>query len=184
MTTTVSASAVVPVELPRLAKLLTEDPMALLPPPPAGGAPGTFKAVVELPGGTSIAQAVAARVGPAEVSDGRCTVTLAWTPLGHRGLLPSFEGTVEVVAGVDPAREACALHLVGTYEPPLRRAGAMADHAVGPRIAGPTLRALARSFARRLTDRCLREDYRAPWRPPAYPEPLRDALHVGGDHGH
>lgn len=183
MTTTVSASADVPVSFVGVARLVADDPQALLPPPPAGRPVGTFETVVELPGGTSVRQLVAAVIGDPEVTEESCVMSLEWVPTGHQQLLPAFQGTVEVVAGEDRSQSASTLRVSGDYQPPLRRAGAVADLALARRIAAPTLQALARSLARQLTERFVLGHQLGPWHPPAHPEPLRDAPTQGGHGG-
>lgn len=79
----------------------------------------------------------------------RARLPLSWTASSRAALFPAVDGHLEVAAlSLDPPRT--QVTLTGTYEPPLGAVGAMADDAVGHRLAEATAKHFVEDVVRRL----------------------------------
>jgi len=81
---------------------------------------------------------------------GRVVIPMRWVATGRGGdLFPALDGNLELVARPDGDTD---LHLVGSYEPPLGRAGEVLDQLVMRRVARHTLDSFVRRIAEAIGD--------------------------------
>jgi hypothetical protein len=101
---------------------------------------------VDLRRGPAVRQDVAVQLGGANTTGDRTSWPLSWEPVGHARTLPAFSGTLEV----RDTGDATALHVSGSYRPPLGLVGIIVDSAIGHRVAEASIEHFASSVARRL----------------------------------
>jgi len=81
---------------------------------------------------------------------GRVVIPMRWVATGRGGdLFPALDGNLELLARPDGDTD---LHLVGSYEAPLGRAGEVLDQLVMHRVARHTLESFVRRIAEAIGD--------------------------------
>jgi hypothetical protein len=100
-------------------------------------------------GSRGLSKLVRVQALPPVTQDGGTHVALRWVATGHCGdLFPALDADL----GLTPVGgQRSRLRLVGSYRPPLGRAGAVLDRAVMHHIATATIRALLRQVAYLIT---------------------------------
>jgi hypothetical protein len=104
---------------------------------------------VEIVGAVSAEHAVEVVVGEPRRRDISVIVPVAWYPVGHQRLLPSFVGDLEAESSVAGTR----LRLRGRYHVPLGVVGQLGDGLAGRRLAQHTISNLLEELAARLDER-------------------------------
>lgn len=124
--------------------VLVDRPAAAFTAGPASAPP----VVVELGGPANLSRAVRLGWGHWFIdSDNAFTLPVWWEASEHQGLFPTFDGGLEL----RPAGpEKTEIHLVGSYVPPLGRAGRFADQMVGHRVVCDSVEGFLADITRRL----------------------------------
>jgi hypothetical protein len=152
------------VALARATEVLVDDPGSVLAPRP------TRRRVrrrqhhaalrIHLGAGASVHQDVLVRLGPPRPTDTGVALPIHWEPRGRRRLLPSFTGELSASG----SQEGTAIQLNGTYTVPLGVVGALADRAIGRRLAQGSLDDFARRISARIETEVERRLHASPRR--------------------
>ena len=119
--------------------------------------------------GTTTMQEVTIALGiPDTASGSRFPVT--WSPTGHRRMLPSFRGHLELLANDDTD----TIRVDGVYRPPFGRLGAFLDAVALHRAAQRSIQDLVEYTATRLAETAAERAESVAWHPAPAGELLRD----------
>jgi hypothetical protein len=133
---------------------LRADPAGVVSPAPERDEEGAEATTLTLSAtvawGVELSRTVRVHLGPLlEDDDGAVALPLWWEAAEHPSLFPTLDGGLEVRSVAD-GTELC---LLGSYRPPLGRAGAYADAVVGHRLALVCLKGFLADTAERLAAR-------------------------------
>ena len=130
----------------RLRRLLVDQELERL----ASTATGDGEAVLMRAGVAGISKQIAVQALEPSYRPGRVVIPMRWVATGRSGeLFPALDGNLELVERPDGATD---LHLVGSYQPPLGRAGEVLDQLVMRRLARHTLDSFVGRLAEAVAD--------------------------------
>lgn len=139
--------------------------------PAAGGRGGQLTDLHLQRAGLDVSRDVRVLRGDMEVTHRRVRIPLHWEDARRPGLFPVLAATLEIVPVASGRHQTTQLALLGRYEPPLGRLGALADTVAGHRVVLESVERFLEGLVERL-ERDLPESSPAPedtGPPPARP---------------
>ena len=146
---TVDVMRYVPIAVDRAVALVETGPQRLVGAHAGDEDAGVARTVlqVELPGGGTVTRSARVGFGPVMEEGGAVVLPVWWEDAEHPDLFPTFDGGLELRKD----GRGTALHLVGSYVPPLGLLGRFGDGLAGHRIVMASLNKFLADVATLLT---------------------------------